>query len=339
MFKKRKIIKRILITHVDLDGAGAAIMFRKKYPNIEVEYRNHSSIDKRAKELLNEQKNYEKIFFADIIPSDMEVGTQMIKSDKFVLIDHHVSQEYLKEERTYNPEFCATYLSAVYLFGDIENNYDLEQTSLSDKEKTFIYSVDAWDVWKLNSKYRDNGEKLNYICFYYGLEEFTNRYKDFNETKQQFSLKHKGFYKDRLSIDIQVDGVYWNDMSYLCSNQVLKNRIKKDFFYTLSDEDSFIMYLCHSILGKRKFKKEYWNRLRKLSNKKLDNKYIITTLSNVWNEKIAKMLCLYVSWNRISLIEKKIPSLVFYFIIKKPKRIVTFCLLFFRWLSRRKTIC
>ena len=165
------------------------------------------------------------------------------------------------------------------------------------------------------------------------------RYKDFNETKQQFSLKHKGFYKDRLSIDIQVDGVYWNDMSYLCSNQVLKNRIKKDFFYTLSDEDSFIMYLCHSILGKRKFKKEYWNRLRKLSNKKLDNKYIITTLSNVWNEKIAKMLCLYVSWNRISLIEKKIPSLVFYFIIKKPKRIVTFCLLFFRWLSRRKTIC
>lgn len=172
-------MKKILITHVDLDGTGCAIVFKKKYPDIEIEFRNHDSINKRAEELIQEKNLYDKIYFADITPSE-EVGMKLVNDDKFVLIDHHVTQSYLEGKRTYSLDYCGAYLSAIYLFGNIEDNYDLESTSLSGKEKAFIYSIDAWDTWKLNSDFRKNGEQLNFLCFYLGLENFVEEFKNFN---------------------------------------------------------------------------------------------------------------------------------------------------------------
>ncbi len=128
-------MKRILITHADLDGTGCAIVFKKKYPDIEIEFRNHDTIDKRAKELLNEQDNYEKIYFADITPTGIDIAEKVKDNNKFVLIDHHTSQTYLQGRRTFNEKYCATYLSAVYLYGNIENNYDLEKQLLLVKKR------------------------------------------------------------------------------------------------------------------------------------------------------------------------------------------------------------
>ena len=176
-------MKKILITHTDLDGTGCAIVFKKKYPDISVEFRNYDTINERAKELYDEKEKYEKIFFADIIPTDREIGNKLVNDDKFVLIDHHITQDYLKGKRTYNTDFCGAYLSAIYLFGNIEENYDLENTSLSEIEKSFIYSIDAWDTWKLKSKFRENGERLNLLCFYFNLENFTEQYQNFDEIK------------------------------------------------------------------------------------------------------------------------------------------------------------
>ena len=54
----------------------------------------------------------------------------------------------------------------------------------------------------------------------------------FIKRKQQFSLKHKAFFKidndlEIVSFDVQVGGVHWNDMCYLHVNIILKNKIKK----------------------------------------------------------------------------------------------------------------
>ena len=54
----------------------------------------------------------------------------------------------------------------------------------------------------------------------------------FRKRKQQFSLKHKAFFKinenlDVISFDVQVGGVHWNDMCYLEEKIILKNRIVK----------------------------------------------------------------------------------------------------------------
>ena len=56
--------------------------------------------------------------------------------------------------------------------------------------------------------------------------------------------------------DIQVGGIHWNDMPYL-GEEVLNNRVKKSYFYVPSDNDTFVMLLTHSILGKRYFKPKY----------------------------------------------------------------------------------
>ena len=56
----------------------------------------------------------------------------------------------------------------------------------------------------------------------------------FIERKQQFSLQHRAYFKFlegiKVSFDIQVGGVYWNDMKYL-GESVIANRVRKEFFY------------------------------------------------------------------------------------------------------------
>src|SRR3989344_6935974 len=92
----------------------------------------------------------------------------------------------------------------------------------------------------------------------------------FTERKPQFSLKHKAFFKlvngAKISLDIQVGGVYWNDMRYI-DESIIANRIKKDFFYVPNDNDTFLMLLVHSILGKRRFKPKYQEILSTLLEK------------------------------------------------------------------------
>ena len=73
----------------------------------------------------------------------------------------------------------------------------------------------------------------------------------FIKRTKSYSLKHAPYYKflglDRVSFDIQIGAVHWNDMSYL---DVLKNRVKKSFFYVkiFSGCKVFIERL-HSILS------------------------------------------------------------------------------------------
>ena len=80
---------------------------------------------------------------------------------------------------------------------------------------------------------------------------------DFIKRKQQFSLKHKAYFRlidlQKVSFDIQIGGIHWNDMVYL-DESILENRKKIKYFYALSDKDTFVMLLVHSILGKRYFK-------------------------------------------------------------------------------------
>ena len=82
-----------------------------------------------------------------------------------------------------------------------------------------------------------------------------------------FSEKHIMFEKDNFVFDIQIDGIYWNDMPYLDSS-VYWFKEEKDCFYVLCDEHKLVMYICHSILGKRNLK--YEKEIKLLLNKKLE---------------------------------------------------------------------
>ena len=114
----------------------------------------------------------------------------------------------------------------------------------------FLFDANyAWEGLDITIREEDFARARNILL----LQSFTER-------KPQFSLKHKAYFKlvkgIKISFDVQIGGVYWNDMKYL-GESIIANRMKKDFFYVPSDNDTFLMLLVHSILGKRRFKPKY----------------------------------------------------------------------------------
>src|SRR3989338_4439199 len=157
----------------------------------------------------------------------------------------------------------------------------------------------------------------------------------FQKRKPQFSLQHKAYFKliniqnnfHKVSFDLQVGGVHWNDISYP-DEEILQNRIKTDFFYAPSDNDTLVMLLTHSVLGKRFFKPKYQQILLSLYPK-INQKYVFEKLSNIFNPKIAQHLLLSVKENNFNQI--KTYPLAAYFILKKPQNYFTFAALSWRW--------
>src|SRR3989344_936558 len=165
--------------------------------------------------------------------------------------------------------------------------------------------------------------------------ELIFRNNGFFRRKQQFSLAHRAYFKlgeklERVSFDVQIGGVHWNDLRYI-DESILKNRVKKDYFYVPSDNDYFVMLLVHSILGKRRFKPKYKKILLSLN---VDKEYVLGKLRRVFNKRIAFSLLNSVKNNKFEKI--KIKHLLFYFIIKKPARILKLLILFFRWLKWKR---
>jgi len=91
---------------------------------------------------------------------------------------------------------------------------------------------------------------------------FAGRYNNLTKHLGYFrlTLTNKG---KNLAIDFHLDGLSFNGVTYLHSNNILSRRKKIDFFYVPSDEDYFIELLIHSILDKKEFKEKYIIELRK----------------------------------------------------------------------------
>ena len=156
----------------------------------------------------------------------------------------------------------------------------------------------------------------------------------FSRRKPQFSLRHRAYFKlirdTIVSFDVQVGGVYWNDMSYL-GESIFKHRIKKSFFYVPSDNDTFVMLTAHSILGKRYFKPKYQQILSSLQ---IEGDYVLQELSVIFSQRIAKSLLQSIRHNDFKHI--KIYSPLFHFLFKEWQHLKTFSLLSLRWLRWKK---
>lgn len=160
----------------------------------------------------------------------------------------------------------------------------------------------------------------------------------FSQRTQQFSLVHKAYFRvlglQKVSFDIQVGGIHWNDMPYL-GEEIFSRRKKEAFFSILSDEDYCVMLLAHSLLGKRYFKPKYQRIITTLLTKNDINKeHIRAELSRIFSTKIADRLLRKGEQGDFSSIHPAIPLLTF--VCKQPQRIITLGGVFFRWLKQRK---
>jgi len=173
------------------------------------------------------------------------------------------------------------------------------------------------------------------------LDEIFHNFS-FIKSPPQFSLKHQGFVKfipalhKKIGFDIQRGGIYWNDIPYLKAEKFLPRRVKKEFFYVLSPEDAFIMYLCHSLLGKRYFKEKYKNLLIWLTRSELDFDYILTHLTTIFNLRIARQILTLVKNNQFKRLEKKSLFYAGYFVLHHPLQIFSFFCLFLRWIKQQR---
>jgi len=159
----------------------------------------------------------------------------------------------------------------------------------------------------------------------------------FIEAKQQFSLKHRGFRKYLSSIkktigfDIQVGGIHWNDIPYLDAKTVISRKVKKGIIYTLSSEDAYVMYLCHSVLGKRFFKEKYAQKLIELSGQNLNFQYIQKKLQRIFSHSISNGFINKIKEGRFNVIKRNSYYYAIYYVFKNPRNIFPFFLLFLRW--------
>lgn len=126
-----------------------------------------------------------------------------------------------------------------------------------------------------------------------------------------------------LEFDFQVGSIAWNDIPYLDGEEVLKRRKKVSYFYIPSDEDTFIMLLLHSLVGKRRFKPEYKRILNQLRKKRLDKRYIKEKISD---KKVLELVYL----GKFEKLEKLSNSLIRRAILRKP---LTFLGVLFKWLA------
>ncbi len=163
--------------------------------------------------------------------------------------------------------------------------------------------------------------------------------RGFLTRKPSFSRKHVAFFHikngEKISFDVQVGGIYWNDMLYLGEKDLFHNRIMKANFYVPSKNDTFVMLLLHSILGKRYFKKEYAMILTELVGK-VDLKYVHKKISCTLPTAVSSFLIGCVRKGDFKKILEKKYTLILLFIFRSVRRVLISLRLFVRWAAWKR---
>lgn len=173
-------MKRLLFTHIDLDGYGCAVILKSVFKDIDIRHVNYGFMDEKQNRVLLQQ--YDEVYITDISVSKeqaIEISEMMhdplCRLQKVILLDHH--QSALDELGPLNfswiqirTDKCGTmlcydrfskFVSHLKYFATIVNDYDLwihkyrESTNLQflwssmDKSKF----VDRF----VNAEYDENG--------------------------------------------------------------------------------------------------------------------------------------------------------------------------------------
>lgn len=152
-----------LFTHgSDLDGVGCAILAILAYgkENVDIEYCEYTNINKKVQEFINEYPiiiPYDEVFITDISVSEETAEMINAHADKFSLIDHHQTAEWLEEK------YGWAYVRTVQDDGKKSSGtslfyYTLLYRSAIDPNKShkeFIETVRSYDTydWKESGKY------------------------------------------------------------------------------------------------------------------------------------------------------------------------------------------
>lgn len=161
----------------------------------------------------------------------------------------------------------------------------------------------------------------------------------FLKSRPGYSKHHIGYMKllipsfTKITFDIQIGGVYWNDIPYIKDEELIGERKTQDYFYVPSDRHTAIMLICHSILGKRYFKPEYEKVIKESLAR--EPKKVREGLQEVFGQRLTSRIMGCIKKDRFRDLEKRYTILA-YFIARNPDCIMDFGKVLLKWLSMPK---
>lgn len=195
------MIKEILFTHDDMDGAGCRIIFElahigyKKVTDYDVLNCSNTLIDFQVKERLSKEDINKDtiIFFADIVCSK-EVLIELVDIYTVKIFDHHVTNipaMQILETAVIIPEnkfgIMESGTSLIYqYYSDIaaskkeEAQYCSPAFISNDKDgivlSSLVFAIRSYDTYEWKSTNNMTAKKLQTLFFMLGMENFCNRY-------------------------------------------------------------------------------------------------------------------------------------------------------------------
>ena len=183
-------LKSLIVTHIDLDGSGVALMFKLARPQADILYVNYDWEKSYAN--INKLISYDEILFGDISFSREFAQKLNYSGKRLVLYDHHESA--LKELGdldydwiTINKSKCGTLL--VYdALKSLDPKFDVDGTY-----KVLAKTIDDYDRWILNDP---KSLDLQFLWSSLGRYKFLDRFLanpslEFTDTELELILKKK----------------------------------------------------------------------------------------------------------------------------------------------------
>lgn len=156
----------LLITDTDMDGSCCAIAVLKAYPDADIEYESHKTVDDRVRSLVSgDGEGYKRVLVADMLPSDKELVKRLhAKFPEVRIFDHHEAQEYLNDLEGCRHDFeaCSGLITT-------------QELGLEEGYLKFAEVVDVWDRFQDKSETFPQAKRLTMLHNFIGQKAFVAR--------------------------------------------------------------------------------------------------------------------------------------------------------------------
>lgn len=174
--------KTLLITDVDLDGAGSKIIMNFLYPEAEVLIAERNEVDKAVIESIYSGK-YNKIIMTDCSMKNWEtvnmVNEFIWNGNQFYLLDHHVSASWLNEQHWADviiekdmTLMCGTRLFYDWIIGENEKKNKEFADYIKNHFGEFVELVRLYDTWDWKRTNDMDAYNLSRLFDFKGRDEF-----------------------------------------------------------------------------------------------------------------------------------------------------------------------
>lgn len=236
---------KYLVTHGDLDGAGAAVIAETIYKISFTFFADYTTIDSYLFNFISSKKDEKdvELLIADICPSQSvcEELNKVSENFKVKLFDHHKTRQWATQYpwATFDPMKSGTKLLHEYVSTTATEGWRHVLSHYLD----FVEAVDAWDLWKLDSPHRARGEQLNALFKFLRTQEFIPLFVKNPEADKEEPIKTLLEYLEKEKQHIIKRAIS------TCEKSPIVRRDSLGHMYMIIFTTDYVSEVCHAILN------------------------------------------------------------------------------------------